>query len=225
VPCVTSAPKGSCGPYRYSDITHSDGSNTYVAQDVWNPIDGWSQTLHAINPGRWYVTANMPAGNTAVVSFPDVGQQYYYRNTLADFSSIRSSFAENMHPTRGTSAWAAYDIWLNNWNNEVMIQHDFANQGPCDTAATASFGGSGGVPVQNWKLCDFGDELVWQLSGGKENEQTGSVDILAMLNWLVSHRYLPKASGLTNISYGWEICSTGGQNETFTLSRFTIQAR
>ena len=27
--------------------------------------------------------------------------------------------------TSGTDAEAAYDIWLNNWNNEVMIQNDF----------------------------------------------------------------------------------------------------
>ena len=49
--CVTSAAKGSCGPYLYPAITGSDGSNTTVGQDVWNPISGWSQTLYATNPG------------------------------------------------------------------------------------------------------------------------------------------------------------------------------
>src|ERR1700691_5507622 len=80
--CVTSAVRGACGPYRYSGITNSDGQNTFVAQDVWNTIPGWSQTLYATSPDSWYVAANMPAGNTAVVSFPDVGQEYYYKNTL-----------------------------------------------------------------------------------------------------------------------------------------------
>jgi hypothetical protein len=221
--CVTSAPKGGCGPYRYPAITHSNGQNTSVAQDVWNPIPGWSQTLHAIDPGNWYVTADMPAGNTAVVSFPDVGQQYYYTNTLADFSSIYSSFAENMNPLSGTSAEAAYDIWLNNWHNEVMIQHDIVNRGACSVLTSAGFGGSGGVPVRRWNLCKYGSELIWQLSDSRE--QSGSVDILAMLRWLVSHGYLPKESGLTDISYGFEICSTGGRPETFTVSRFSISAR
>jgi hypothetical protein len=220
--CVTSAAKGSCGPYRYPSITHSDGSNTTVGQDVWNPINGWAQTLHATSPGNWHVVANMPTGNTAVVSFPNVGETYS-EDKLTSFSSILSAFTEDMNATGATSAWAAYDIWLNNWNNEVMIQHDFANNGPCDAAATATFGGSNGVPVQKWDLCTFGSELVWKLTGG--NEQTGSIDILAMLNWLAGHGYLPRASGLTDISYGWEICSTGSQNETFTLSRFTIRAR
>jgi len=220
--CVTSALKGACGPYLYPPIYHSDGQDTYVGQDVWNPIPGWSQTLYVHDPGRWSAVADMPAGNTAVVSFPNVGEEYYYTNTLAGFSSIYSSFTENMHQANGTSAEAAYDIWLNDWGNEVMIQHDIVNRGTCPIVATASFGGSGGVPVQDWNFCRYGSELIWQLSG--KGEQSGSVDILAMLNWLVGHGYLPQKSGLTDISYGFEICSTGGRWETFTVSRFTISA-
>ena len=219
--CVTSAAKGACGPYLYKPITQSDGSNTTVGQDVWSPIPGWSQTLYATNPGDWYVTANMPAGNTAVVSFPNVGESYS-EPALSSFSSIYSSFDESMNATSATSAWAAYDIWLNNWNNEVMIQHDFAGNGPCPSEATATFGGSGGVPVQSWDLCQYGSELIWKLTGG--NEQSGTVDVLAMLNWLETHKYLPSKSTLTDISYGWEICSTGGKPETFSLSKFTISA-
>ena len=67
---------------------------------------------------------------------------------------------------------------------------------------------SGGVPVQSWDLCKYGSELIWQLSAA--SEQSGSVDILAMLTWLVNHRYLPADTGLWSIGYGWEICSTGG---------------
>ena len=188
---------------------------------MWNPISGWSQTLHATNPGDWYVTANMPKGNTAVVSFPNVGQTYP-ETPLTNFSSVYSSFSEKMNATSGTSAWAAYDIWLNKWGNEVMIQHDFAGNGACPTKATATFGGSGGVPVQSWQLCQYGSELIWKLNGG--SEQSGSVDVLAMLQWLESHGYLPSSSTLTDISYGWEICSTGGQPETFTNSGFTLTA-
>jgi hypothetical protein len=220
--CVTSANKGNCGPYVYSDITGSDGQNTWVGQDVWNPISGYSQTLHSTSPNDWYATANAPAGNTAVLSFPNVSEQYYYTNALTDWSSIYSSFSEDMHPASGTSAEAAYDIWLNNWANEVMIQHDMVNRGTCPVLATASFGGSGGVPVQKWNLCKYNTELIWQLSG--PGEQSGTVNIMAMLTWLENHGYLPQKSGLTAISYGFEICSTGGKPETFTVSGFSISA-
>lgn len=220
--CVSSAPKGACGPYRYAAITDSDGQNTFVSQNVWNPIPRWSQKLHATSPGSWYVTANMPDGNSAVVSFPDASKEYYYKNTLTGWSAIYSSFAENMNASSATSAEAAYDIWLNGWKNEVMIQHDIVNRGSCPVLAAASFGGSGGVPVQVWNLCKYGSELIWQLRGAPE--RAGRVDILAMLTWLERHGYLPQESELVNISYGFEICSTGGRPETFTVSQFSISA-
>lgn len=226
--CVTSAAKGSCGPYLYPAITGSNGSNTTVGQNVWNPISGWSQALYASDPGHWQVTANMPLGNSAVVSFPNTGESYD-SNLLTSFSSLYSSFSETMNPTSGTRVEAAYDIWLNDWNNEVMIQHDMVNRGgPCGPVlSTASFGGHGGVPVQSWNLCQYGSEIIWQLpatgNGNVYGEHSGSVDVLAMLEWLVDNGgYLPQGSNLTAIGYGFEICSTGGVDERFEVNRFTI---
>jgi hypothetical protein len=195
---------------------------------VWNPISGWSQTLYTTDPGNWQVTANMPLGNTAVVSFPNTGESYD-SNLLTSFSSLYSSFSETMNPTAGTSAEAGYDIWLNSWNNEVMIQHDMVNRGgPCSPVlSTASFGGHGGVPIQSWNLCRYGSELIWQLpstgNGNVYGEHSGSVDVLAMLVWLVANGgYLPQGSNLTAISYGFEICSTGGVDASFEVKSFTI---
>ena len=227
--CTTGAKMGSCGPYGYPHITGTTDSGPTVGQDVWNPIPGWQQTLHATDPGNWYVTAKMPAGNTAVVSMPGSSANYgTVTNSpapLSDFSSIYSSFNETMNPTHGTSAEAAYDIWLgqgtgSEWSNEVMIQHDIVNRGTCPVTASATFGGSGGVPVQKWNLCKYGSELIWQLAG--TNEESGSVDILSMLKWLVNHGYLPQGSGLWQIDYGFELCSTGGLNETFQVNSYSL---
>jgi hypothetical protein len=54
-------------------------------------------------------------------------------------------------------------------------------------------------------------------------EPSGSVDVLAMLTWLESHGYLPASSGLNQIDYGFEICSTHGA-ATFTVSQFAIKS-
>jgi len=215
--CVTSAAKGECGPFAYPQVEGTSG-NPSVGNNVWAPISGWQSTLYANSPGNWYVTANMPAGNTAVVSYPSSGSNY--GRALSSFSSLYSSFSENMNATSATSAWAAYDIWLNGGSNEVMIQHDFADNGAC-SGPNATFGGSGGVPVQHWYLCQFGSELVWKLTG---DEQSGSVDILSMLTWLESHGYLQKSSTLESIGYGWEIASTGGANEKFQVNSYSINA-
>jgi hypothetical protein len=227
--CVTSDDMGNCGPYLDLAISGSDGTDTIVGQNVWGPIPGYTQTLYSIGPGNWYVTANGPVGNTAVLTFPNVWQKNLPSpNKLSDYSSIYSSFSENTHPTAGTSAEAAFDIWLNNWNNEVMIQHDmYKRGGPCGPVlATVNFGGKGGVPVQSWILCQFNTEIIWQVSGTGDvyGFQSGSVDVLAMLTWLENNGgYLPQGSTLDNgISYGFEICSTGGVNENFEVTSFTI---
>lgn len=234
--CSTSSQSGECGPYtdpQIEGLGSGNQNNIQVGNNIYSPISGASSTLYASSPADWHVIANMPAGNTGVVSYPSVGVDFHLQNSsgswyeqpLTHFHTMVSSFSENMHTTSGTSAWAAYDIWLNGGNNEIMIQHDFANNGPCDNAAEASFGGSNGVPVQTWHLCQFGSEQVWKLGTNdshKVNEQSGSVDILAMLTWMENHGDLPKNSTIGLLGYGWEICSTGGANENFQVNSFTI---
>jgi hypothetical protein len=233
--CVTSSAKGSCGPYSFAGITGSSGSSTYVLNNMWAANSGTTQTLTSTGPGSWSVVANAgPAGSTAVQTYPDTQQLYTKSNNapdpLSSFSSIVSSFTEKMGEASGTSAEAAYDIWLGqnsstNYADEVMIWNDQINRGTCGGAtkqATATFGGSNGVPTQNWTLCKWGgSELIWYLSSG--NEQSGSVDVLSMLNWLESHGYLPAGSGLNQIDYGFEICSTPSA-ETFTVSQYGIKS-
>ncbi len=195
---------------------------------MWSPISGWQQTLYADNPGSWSVTANMPAGNTAIVSYPSSGSNYNEK-PLSSFSALYSSFSENMHATSGTQAWAAYDIWCNNWANEIMIHHDLARFSTYDSTPLAKgvkFGGSDGVPVQSWDLHKYGSsEYVWQPAGNAWNEQSGSVDILGMLQWMMNNGYLPKSSTLTSVGYGFEIASTGGLNENFQVNAYSITAR
>ncbi len=201
---------------------------------MWSARSGTTQTLTATGADSWSVAANAgPAGYTGVQTYPDTQQLYTRSNNtpdpLSDFSSIISSFTENMNAGSGTSAEAAYDIWLGqnastNGADEVMIWNDQANRGTCGGATvetSASFGGSGGVPQQNWTLCKNGGELIWYLTGS--NEQSGSVDVLSMLTWLESHGYLPAGSGVNQIDYGFEICSTPGA-ETFSVSQFAIKA-
>lgn len=228
--CTTSAAQGNCGPYLYRANTGSNGHNTYVGQDVWSPVNGWSQTLHSYTPGDWNVTAKLPAGIQQVVSFPNTSQQYNSR-PLNDFGSMYSTFSENLRvdPNKGSVGEAGYDIWLNHWADEVMIQTDFIGdnlRGRCDTdhkvITTVRFGGTNGVPAENWNLCQFKSELIWQPRTGT-NFPSGKVNVLAMLQWLENHgngRYLPKNPKLIAVSYGFELCSTGGKEETFKVSSF-----
>jgi hypothetical protein len=206
---------GHCPFGPYPAITGAS-TDPYVDQNVWNPIQEWQQTLHATDPGHWYVTANMPVGNTAVVSFPNTG--FFYDKALSGFSSIVSSFTDNIPARAGTNAEASHDIWFNNTGaiHEVMIQNDCSpGRGPgCGTwtAKSVQFGGSDGVPVHLWDLCVSGSTAFWETANG--NMPSGTVDVLAMLNWLVSHGQLPAGVHLGGFSYGFEISSTGGWTRT-----------
>ena len=225
--CVTSSDNGSCGPYKYPGITASNGNTTYVVQDVWNAISGASQTLTSYNPGDWNVSADMPASNTAVVSYPDVEQNYTTTSNTPDplsaFASMTSDFTESM--PSGEDNEAAYDIWTGdaatgNYAEEIMIWvDDHRTTTPLGTdTGTATFGGQ---TFQIWDSAGKGQKgtISFLLQG---NETSGTVDLLSMLNYLAGNGWIPADSGLNQVDFGWEICSTGGQRETFTMSRYDI---
>jgi hypothetical protein len=221
---VISAPLGNCYFSAYAGITGAD-SLPWAGNDMWNPISGATTTMYANNPGDFYVVANMPAGNTAVVAYPDTAVNF--TRAVSAYHSITSSFTETMNPVTGTNAEASYDIWFSNGGavNEVMIQNDFSpgRVPSCAWAATnVQFGGSNGVPVHTWNLCQGATTSWWVIADG--NFSSGSVDILAMVNWLISHGHLGQGATFGTLSYGWEISSTGGQDETFRVSDFTISA-
>ena len=228
--CVTSSGEGTCGPYTFAGISGSGGGNTYVIQDVWNPIRGASQTLTAYDPGNWSVSANMPASNTAVVSYPDTQQIYTTtRNTpnpLSGYSSITSSYTEAGPAGRGDDYEAAYDIWAgtgnDNYAQEIMIWVDNHGQTPAGSVvASATIDGVGYKIWSEGKAGAVSDTVSMVLDS---DQSSGSVNILDDLNWLKSTGYMPAGSGLNQIDFGFEICSTGGAAETFTLGQYGIKA-
>jgi hypothetical protein len=233
-PCVVTALNGSnsnCGPYSSSKITLSNGYNTYVANNGWacGP-DGkgcGSQRLTAHSPSKWSVVSKQAAHNTAVLTYPDVMQLVTLTSgaarPLKSFSDIRSSYAESMPHNARTIAQAAYDVWLDHTtgSNEVMIWVDNVNRG------------TGGARVLThhtffhvrYALLQYGGrrgELIWSRS---RNAGHGTVHILTMLKWLVSHRYESASTSVGQIDFGWEICSTGGAPETFTVKDYSLTTK
>jgi Glycosyl hydrolase family 12 len=229
--CVTSDDNGSCGPYDYPGITGSSGGNTYVIQDVWNSINGASQILTAYSPDNWSVSADMPASNTAVVSYPDTQETYTTANDTPDplsgFNSITSSYTESGPGSGGGNDYeAAYDIWAGtgseNYAQEIMIWTDDHGQTPAGSdVASATIDG---VRYQIWSVSRAGVVGNPVSMVMDSNRSSGSVKILDDLKWLESNGYMPAGSGLNQIDFGWEICSTGGIRERFSLSGYGIES-
>jgi len=225
-------PGGGCGPLRYRQISGSDGHNTYVINDMWNPPGaGHPQTIDVDNPGDWQVTSDQAAGNTAVLSYPDVQQVLTTTHDapapLERFRSITGTFTQSM-PDGGDNE-AAYDIWLGaneatNYDQEVMIWVDDhrTNPPPGHVIARRRFAG---VRYAVWRDPRDGNPGFRTIYFVRERRASaGRVDIGAMLDWLV-RRKLTDATGLNQLDFGWEICSTGGRPETFTISRYALRLR
>ena len=82
------------------------------------------QTLWAKSSNNWGVIATMPKGNLSVLTYPDTQKLFTKEGVgsptpISKFHAIRGHYAVQV-PKRGD--WeVAYDIWLDDWNIEVMI--------------------------------------------------------------------------------------------------------
>ena len=225
------------GPFIFPQIQGSGViGTTTVGNDVWNPVLPLTQALYVNDPAWWTVIANFPSGNAAVSSYPSNSQAYSNPGNhalpflLNAVTSFYSYFNETQANLPGVISEAAYDTWWNSSANEIMIQHDMVDpsgdRGSFETIDLATFGGTGGVPVQQWSLGIFGSEIIWQLTSGTGlfggGVSQGTVDIRSMVNWLADRGYMVNAlnSDLVTIGYGWEICSTGGVDALYRLNGF-----
>jgi hypothetical protein len=224
-----------------TDISNSNGYNTYV--DNVGPsggggLPGETATLSANSPSDWQVSVNTgagSAGNGSVTGYPDV--QQLYTNTsnqnapLSGFTSITSTYSQSMpDASTGDIAEAAYDIW-SNYANDIMIWTD--NQGrPLPQTGATLLGPLtvDGVGYGVWRYGGAGGEIILSQDGSSGTDSTyatstsGSVNIKDVLTALQGQYGIPAALTISEINYGFEVCSTGGnQVATYAISGYTLQ--
>jgi hypothetical protein len=184
--------------------------------DVWGATSG--QTIYANSSSNWGVTANFPE-TSGVKSYPNASLDMSGK-TLDTLGSCTSSFNTTVP---GSGSWeVAYDIWV---PSEVMIwmsQHGAV--GPI-----ASAWNSDGTPVaeatnvsvggQTWNVYRGGSNVVSFVRTSSTN--SGSVDILAVLNWIKSKGWITGTSNLASFQFGFEITSAPG-GLTFSTNSYSI---
>jgi hypothetical protein len=193
-----------------------------VNNDAWSGGHG-PQTINVCNQSSWYVVSNQPNLGGAVETYPDTEYDIGGRSTngpgvnsttpISGFGSITSTFAEQF-PSAG--GWdAGYDLWLNNFGTEIMVWNQWAGAQvywPDQATITLTLDGIG------YKFYDNGGELMFFRD---TQVSSGSVDLLAAFNWLVSHGYVAASAVPTQLEYGVEICYTSG-SETFPMTGLTF---
>jgi Glycosyl hydrolase family 12 len=195
--------------------------NGYLFQnDMWNCPQAacGKQTIWANAPSDWGVVSTMAAGNTAVLTYPDIGKLYNDKR-VSSFKLVRDGFTESMpRSLKGLRAEAANDVWLNHWNIEMMIWVDTVGR----SLAGGTRIGSATISGQHFSVWKFGgSEFIFKLN---HNETSGQTHILASINWLINHHRVPANATLTQAEFGWEIASTNGRPANFHISKFWLNA-
>lgn len=207
-----------CSSAPFGEWTTPDGRFD-LYNNEWNTSDNpGPQTICGNSESDWQVTSTQRAGNTGVLTYPSVQLNYNGGNgyPLSQFTSMTSSYAETMNAVSGTDAEAAYDIWLDGLNKEVMVWVDNHGQTPAGSeVATTTFSGA------TWDLYETSDGsyMAFVRQG---NASSGTVDLLAALNYLEGRGDLSADDTLWQVNFGWEICSTAGAPETFTVSNYSL---
>ena len=200
----------------------------YVLQNnVWNAAaaPGWTQTLSATSASDWSVSSDMPGTGTTVISYPNASDQLASPEALSTWSDINGSYNTTL-PSGTFSGEAAYDIWLNHIAGgsnaqEVMIWTDNHGQTP----AGSSTGNTWTDPTTGdvYTIWDQGpaDDYGTVTLLADTNSASGKVDILDALTYLISNDYV-LSGPLASADYGFEIASTDGIAQTFTVNDYGL---
>lgn len=194
----------------------------FVNNNRWSD-DAGPQAVWAYSYRHWGVTSKQ-GPTTDVKVYPDVELPYYnaWATTpgLRNLAYLRSKFRQYMPPAKDKYlAEAAYDIWLNNWDTEVMIWVDNHGQVPAGRVV-----GTYAIYGEQWQLWQDGSGVngyyAFVLKGRQQN--SGTVHVLSALRILAGRGAIPASSTVTDLQFGWEICSTRNVPLNFTVQDFAV---
>src|SRR5215467_12612377 len=99
-----------------------------VYNNEWNTSEAGPQTIWAFSYKHWGVQSKQ-ANTTSVKTYPSV-QKTYNNRPYRSLHTLVSTFTQHMPTKHAFIGEAAYDIWLNNYNIEVMMWVDNHGQRP-----------------------------------------------------------------------------------------------
>ncbi|MGN6752371.1 MAG: GH12 family glycosyl hydrolase domain-containing protein [Intrasporangium sp.] len=226
VPTTSSVPGQVCtNPYyKTSDANGgvSDGGY-YVHNNLWNAAKypGTTGSTEVCSYHSWNHTAyaSNASGTGEVKTYPNVHKDYSGR-TINSFTQLTSTFAQ-VSPNSGIYN-VAYDMWLNGVpNDEVMVWTENHKQYPAGSKFTTVT-----ISGVSWDVyATSGNGYIAFVPSGGKVLTSGTVDLKAMLQWLVAQGRLPATSTVDQVGYGVEVVDTGGSKATWNFTDFSITDR
>ncbi len=222
-PGLAGAATASAPAWSASAAAASWQSGDYLVNNNRWSDDAGPQSIWAGSYRNWGVVSRQ-GPTTDVKVYPNVELPYY--NTAATIPSmqnlayLRSGFRQSMPPAQDNYiAEAAYDIWLNNWNTELMMWVDNHGQVPAGKVV-----GTYNIYGEKWQLWQDGAGVngyyAFVLQGNQQ--KSGTVHILSALRILVGRGDIPADTTVTDLQFGWEICSTSNVPLQFTVDNYAV---
>jgi hypothetical protein len=196
------------------------GSYT-VANNMWNVGGGGiTQSISACSSSSFFVNANVSEDGGGVKTYPNSHFNFNNAPAISSLKSVTSTFDASLPGDNGDFE-DAYDIWLNGLagagGDEVMIWTDNHGETPAGSPMTSvTFNGA--------------SYTVWKGNNGPvsfvadSTVTSGTLNLLAFFQWLISKGFEPANSNLQQVDYGVEIASTNNTQETFNFSNFSVSS-
>ncbi len=192
--------------------SYSTGGYT-IYNDEWGSGHG-TQTLWVNSASNWGVYSTQP-NTSGVKSYPNDSKSI--GTALNSLPSATSSFSES---NPGSGNWeSAYDIWLNGSGIEVMVWTDKSG----DVGPLGSSVGTVTLDGNAWTLYagNNGSNPTYSFVRSS-NESSGTVNLLDLLKYLENSKGYFANPTLSTVQYGWEITSTNGAQEDFTINSYSV---
>ena len=214
--------------------SYAAGSGFTVANNVWGSGPG-PECVWATTTTLWGFASNQP--NTGgVKSYPNIG--YSPRLLLSSINTYTSSFDITVPGNVGV--WeAAYDIWLRipgggNTRIEIMIWMYTYKAGPISSVVASAKPTIGNYTWtvhygSNGSNATISFVNTSPTTGATANVTSGTVDIKAMLDWLIAsnttqYGKFDSTWTLDQVQWGWEISSDGGATQEFINNCFSVSS-
>ncbi len=208
----------------YFTTSASNGGITdhgyYVHNNLWNASNypGTKGTTQVCSYRSWnHIGTASNNGDGAVKTYPNVHKDYSGR-TISSFPRLTSTFAAT---SPGVGIYnVGYDLWLNGVpNDEVMIWTDNRKQVPAGSRVASGVRLSG----YTWDVyATSGNGYIAFVPSNGARLTSGTLDIKAMLGYLVSKGRVASNATVDQICYGVEIVDTGGSPATWRFTNFSI---
>jgi hypothetical protein len=225
--CPGAAPSGVtaawCSCEQFGQWTN--GSATFY-NDIWGSGAG-QQCIWATTSNEFGFVAQHP-NSSGIKSYPNIS--YSPGKAISALGSYTSSFAISV-PSGGS--WeSAYDVWVKNGNTRIEIMLWMYTTGGVQPIAS-KYTSSGAVPdVSNVTVGGDTWNVFYGSNGSNDvvsllrtaNTTSGTVDIKAILNWIISNKGSFTSSwSLDQVQFGFEITSDPGV-QSFTVTSFSVSS-